>query len=120
RDREANWDSGRGRGRDWDRDSGPDRGRDRAGRPEGRRGAERYWIGVGHGHGAAPGAIVGAITGETQLRGSDLGRIEMFKHFSLVEIDAPLSRDTMRHLAKTRVAGRALKIRPDAGPAPRD
>jgi hypothetical protein len=44
----------------------------------------------------------------------------MFRHFSLVEIDAPLSRDTMRHLAKTRVAGRALKIRPDAGPSPRD
>jgi ATP-dependent RNA helicase DeaD len=78
---------------------------------------KRYWIGVGHGHGARPGAIVGAITGETRLSGADLGRIEVFKHFSLVEIDAGLTGDTMRQLAKTRVAGRELRIRPDAGHA---
>ncbi|MDR2380899.1 MAG: DEAD/DEAH box helicase [Bifidobacteriaceae bacterium] len=78
-------------------------------------GAQRYWIGVGHGDGVAPGAIVGAITGETELRGGDLGRIQIFKNFSLVEIGAKLSRDTMRRLAKTRVAGRALRIRPDLG-----
>ncbi|MDR2564966.1 MAG: DEAD/DEAH box helicase [Bifidobacteriaceae bacterium] len=111
---------GRGRDRARGRDSrDADRGRDGeySRRPEGRRDAQRYWIGVGHGHGAAPGAIVGAITGETTLNGADLGRIEMFKNFSLVEIGAPISRDTMRHLAKTRVAGRALKIRPDIGPA---
>jgi ATP-dependent RNA helicase DeaD len=74
---------------------------------------------VGRGHGANPGAIVGAITGETRLSGADLGSIEMFQHFSLVEIDASLSQGTMRQLAKTRVAGRELRIRPDAGHASR-
>ncbi|MDR1394092.1 MAG: DEAD/DEAH box helicase [Bifidobacteriaceae bacterium] len=93
-----------------------DNGGPRDGRPTNRPAvAQRYWIGVGHEHGVRPGAIVGAITGETKLRGTDLGRIEVFKHFSLVEIEADLSRDTMRHLAKTRVAGRALRIRPDFG-----
>jgi ATP-dependent RNA helicase DeaD len=94
------------------RKGGPaDRGAGRAGHA----GPKRYWIGVGHGHGAHPGAIVGAITGETKLKGTDLGRIEMFKHFSLVEIGAELHGDTLRQLAKTRVAGRELRIRPDAG-----
>ncbi|MDR1213068.1 MAG: DEAD/DEAH box helicase [Propionibacteriaceae bacterium] len=95
------------------RETGP--GARRGDRP----GANRYWIGVGRGHGANPGAIVGAITGETRLSGADLGSIEMFQHFSLVEIDASLSQGTMRQLAKTRVAGRELRIRPDAGHAVR-
>ncbi|MDR0593034.1 MAG: DEAD/DEAH box helicase [Bifidobacteriaceae bacterium] len=131
--RDGSWRDGSGRGASgwgggsgWDSGSGGPR-RSGTDRPAGRRprdaggarpGAQRYWVGVGHGHGARPGAIVGAITGETKLTGSDLGRIEMFKHFSLVEIGVDLSRDTMRQLAKAKVAGRALRIRPDEG-APR-
>jgi ATP-dependent RNA helicase DeaD len=135
RGRDGGWDRDRGgRGRDrasaWSgqRDGDRDRGRAdfdadrRGGRDLGpgagrgvRGGSQRYWVGVGHEHGVRPGAIVGAITGETKLTGSDLGRIEIFKYFSLVEIGATLTGDTMRQLANTRVAGRALRIRPDEG-----
>jgi hypothetical protein len=87
--------------------TGPSRGGPRDGN-------KRYWVGVGRAHGAAPAAIVGAITGEGGLRGKDLGRIEMFGEYSLVEVAPALSRDTMRRIAKARVAGRALRFRPDA------
>jgi ATP-dependent RNA helicase DeaD len=73
-----------------------------------------YWVGVGRTHGAAPKAIVGAITNEGGLRGGDIGKIEMFEEFSLVEIGPKLARDTMRRIAKARVAGRPLRLRPNA------
>ncbi|MDR1238470.1 MAG: DEAD/DEAH box helicase, partial [Propionibacteriaceae bacterium] len=93
------------------------KGRDLGQGDRSRPSAKCYWIGVGHGHGAGAGSIVNAITGKTKLNGTDLGRIEVFKHFSLVEIGGTLSRDTMRQLSKTRVAGRELRIRLDTGKA---
>ncbi|MDR1387084.1 MAG: DEAD/DEAH box helicase [Propionibacteriaceae bacterium] len=103
---------GDGRWNPADRPTGHQRRESNQGRGS-RPGARRYWIGVGRGHGASPGAIVGAITGQGELNGGDLGRIDMFQHFSLVEIGSDLSRDTMRRLAGARVAGRELRIRPD-------
>ncbi|MDR1442453.1 MAG: DEAD/DEAH box helicase [Bifidobacteriaceae bacterium] len=94
---------------------GPGRRADRTEGRGARSAYQRYWVGVGHGHGARPGAIVGAITAESPLNGADLGKIEMFKYFSLVEIGGDVSRDTVRRLTNTRVAGRALRIRPDGG-----
>ncbi|MDR1264185.1 MAG: DbpA RNA binding domain-containing protein [Propionibacteriaceae bacterium] len=75
---------------------------------------DRYWVGVGHAHGTSPGAIVGALTGESGLRGSDLGRIDVFGRFSLVEIKPRLSEDTLCRLARAKVAGRPLQLCPDA------
>ena len=80
-----------------------------------------YRVAVGHTHGARPEAIVGAITGEGGLRGSDLGKIDIFSSFSLVEITADVSPETTRRIGAARVAGQLLRIRPDDGPrrAPR-
>ena len=75
----------------------------------------KYWIGVGHRDRVKPGAIVGAITGEGGLRGQDIGQIEMFANYSTVEIRAELSGKALHKLSKTQVAGRALRLRPDAG-----
>jgi len=79
------------------------------------KGATRYWIGVGHRDRVKPGAIVAAITNEGGLRGQDLGRIEMFANFCIVEIGPELSRQTIHKLSKAKVAGRQLGLRPDAG-----
>ncbi|MDD9206261.1 DEAD/DEAH box helicase [Georgenia sp. 10Sc9-8] len=76
----------------------------------------RYRVEVGHKDGVQPGAIVGAITGEGGLNGSDLGKIDIFPSFSLVEISGEMSADTSRRIASARVAGRPLRIRPDEGP----
>ncbi|WP_413449923.1 DEAD/DEAH box helicase [Georgenia phoenicis] len=76
----------------------------------------RYRVEVGHRDGVQAGAIVGAITGEGGLRGQDLGKIDIFPSFSLVEISQELSPETSRRIAAARVAGRPLRIRPDTGP----
>ena len=76
----------------------------------------RYRVAVGHTHGARPEAIVGAITGEGGLRGKDLGRIDIFATFSLVEISAELSTEAFRRIGGAKVGGRPLRIAVDAGP----
>ena len=76
----------------------------------------RYRVAVGHTHGARPEAIVGAITGEGGLRGADLGKIDIFASFSLIEISAELSPETFRRIGGAHVAGRPLRISLDRGP----
>ncbi|WP_433995155.1 DEAD/DEAH box helicase [Cellulomonas hominis] len=104
---------------------GAPRGRDAAG--DGRRSAARtsgtgprYRLAVGQQHGAQPGAIVGALTNEGGLTGKDLGKIDIFSTFSLVEIPGGLSTEAFDRIGRARVAGRPLRIRVDEGPrAPR-
>jgi len=74
-----------------------------------------YRVDVGRHHGVRPNAIVGALTGEGGLRGSDVGKIEIFSSFSLVELTSPLSAESSRRIGTARVAGQALRIRPDGG-----
>ena len=82
-------------------------------------GALRYRVAVGHTHGAQAGAIVGALTNEGGLTGKDLGKIDIFPSFSLVEIPAGLSPEAFDRIGRARVAGRPLRIRIDEGPGPR-
>ena len=95
--------------------------RDGAQRPSSRRRVmgTRYRLAVGHTHGARPEAIVGAITGEGGLRGNELGKIDIFPSFSLVEIATELSPEASRRIGAARVAGRPLRIRVDDGPGER-
>ncbi|WP_372593733.1 DEAD/DEAH box helicase [Actinotalea sp.] len=76
----------------------------------------RYRVAVGSTHGARPEAIVGAITGEGGLRGKDLGRIDIFATFSLIEISAELSPEAFRRIGGAKVGGRPLRIAVDTGP----
>ncbi|MFV0426886.1 MAG: DEAD/DEAH box helicase [Beutenbergiaceae bacterium] len=90
----------------------PSRGEHR--RPHGGSAAV-YRVDVGRHHGVRANAIVGALTGEGGLQGSDVGKIEIFSSFSLVELSQPLSPESSRRIGTARVAGQALRIRPDAG-----
>jgi len=78
-----------------------------------------YRLAVGNRDGAQPGAIVGALTNEGGLTGQDLGKIDIFPSFSLVEIATELTPDAFDRIARARVAGRPLRIRVDEGPGPR-
>ena len=75
----------------------------------------RYRISVGHKDRVNPGGIVGAITSEGGLRGSDIGKIDIFPSFSLVHIAADLSRDQVDRISRVRVAGRPLRMTVDKG-----
>jgi ATP-dependent RNA helicase DeaD len=81
----------------------------------------RYRVAVGHKDGVQPGGLVGALTGEGGLTGKDIGKIDIFGSFSLVDIPGGLSPEAFERLSRTRVAGRPLHIRLDTGPrAPRE
>ena len=93
-------------------DDGPRAVRDRSG---GRVGV-RYRVSVGHKDGVTPAGIVGALTGESKLRGTDIGKIDIFPSFSLVDIDEPLGGSDLAKLGRAVVAGRELRITEDQGP----
>ena len=78
--------------------------------------APRYRVSVGHRDGVQPGSLVGALTGEGGLVGKDVGKIDIFASFSLVDIPGGLSPEAVERLSRTRVAGRPLHIRVDTGP----
>ncbi|WP_449282609.1 DEAD/DEAH box helicase [Leucobacter sp.] len=104
-----------------DRARGDRSDRDRGDRDRGERGPKRddlrmYRIEVGHRQRVKPGQIVGAIANEGGLGRDDFGRIQMRDDFSLVELPANLSRDTLDALAQTRISGKLIELRPDTGP----
>ncbi|WP_353647907.1 DEAD/DEAH box helicase [Nakamurella sp. A5-74] len=93
----------------------PERG-DRT-RPEPRRArtdgpaGPKWRVAVGRNHGVRPAGIVGAITGEGGINGRDLGRIDIFDTYSVVEIASPLSTAAVGKIAMATVSGQKLRIR---------
>ncbi|MCC2313053.1 DEAD/DEAH box helicase [Cellulomonas xiejunii] len=79
-------------------------------------GRPRYRVSVGERDGLQPGALVGALTGEGGLTGKDVGKIDIFGSFALVDIPDGLTAEVVDRLGRTRVAGRPLRIRLDTGP----
>ena len=73
-------------------------------------GMERFRIEVGHEHGVKPGNIVGAIANEAGLDASDIGRINIEKDFSTIDLPQAMPAEIFRHLKTVWVAGRQLSI----------
>jgi len=98
----------------------PDRGPRDDGPPRKRREVRddlaTYRIAVGKRHKVMPGAIVGAIANEGGLHRSDFGHISIRQDYSLVELPANLSKQTLKALAKTRIQGQLIDLQPDRGP----
>jgi ATP-dependent RNA helicase DeaD len=78
-----------------------------------RKGFATYRIAVGKRHKVGPGAIVGAIANEGGLHRSDFGHITIKPDFSLVELPAKLSRETLKALERTRISGVLINLQPD-------
>ncbi|MCT9819166.1 DEAD/DEAH box helicase [Microbacterium sp. W1N] len=102
-----------------DRRERPDRG-DRDERPRRSSGGRlaTYRIAVGRRHRVEPRQIVGALANEGGLRRDDFGAIQIRPDFSLVELPADLSAETLERLKDTRISGQLIELRPDTG-APR-
>jgi ATP-dependent RNA helicase DeaD len=123
RDRDDRGDRGdrddRGRSRDSRDSRGGDRF-DRADRPERRvrpsgKPMATYRIAVGKRHKVEPRQIVGALANEGGLSREDFGAIQIRPEFSLVELPADLSNETLSKLDGTRISGRLIELRPDRG-----
>jgi len=80
-----------------------------------KKGFATYRIAVGKRHKVGPGAIVGAIANEGGLHRSDFGHISIGPDFSLVELPAKLSRETLKALERTRISGVLINLQPDRG-----
>lgn len=91
-----------------------------AGRPPRRRerkqpagGWTRLFIKVGDRDGAGPGDLVGAITGETDAVGGQIGKIEIEDSYSIVEVDPELADHIIEELSGTYIRGREVLVRRD-------
>jgi ATP-dependent RNA helicase DeaD len=99
-----------GRGRP-ERGAGPPR---RPGAPRARGPAgptTRIFVGAGRAAGVRPQDLVGAVTGESPLTGRDVGAIEIFDRFSLIEIPAEAADDVVAALAASTIKGRRVAVR---------
>ena len=70
----------------------------------------KYRIEVGYKHGVRPGNIVGAITSEAELVGSDIGGIDIQTHFTKVDLPPDLTAAQLESLQHLKVAGQPLKL----------
>jgi ATP-dependent RNA helicase DeaD len=73
-------------------------------------GMERFRVEVGSAHEVQPGNLVGAITGEADLSGSEIGRIEIFDSYSTVDLPSGMRSELFEALRKVRVRGQRLRI----------
>jgi ATP-dependent RNA helicase DeaD len=106
-----------------ERSSGPasDRPRpDRAPRRDTGQPMARLWVGAGRQAGMRPGDLVGAIAGETGLKSSFIGAIEIADRFSLVEVPEEIADDIIEALAASKLRGQKVTVRRDREAGPRD
>ncbi len=74
------------------------------------KGKKRFRIEVGKSHGVKPGNIVGAIAGETDIETSDIGRIDIYNQFSLIDLPEDTSENALNKLKKVRVSGKPMQM----------
>lgn len=55
-----------------------------------------------------PNDIVGAITGETEIKGSQIGNIDMFDKFCFVEVPVNMVNEVIDKMAQRKIKG--LKV----------
>jgi ATP-dependent RNA helicase DeaD len=91
-------------------------GREPGGRRERRErpptsGMTRLFVGAGRSAGVRPQDLVGAIAGESNLSGRDIGSIEIADRFSLVEVPESAANDVITALRGATIKGRKTTVR---------
>jgi len=88
------------------------KGRDDRARKDGppSEGMERFRIAVGHNHGVMPGNIVGAIANEADIEGRNIGRINIYDDYTLIDLPAGMPKETFTALKSVWVSGQRLNI----------
>ena len=78
---------------------------------------QTFRIEVGHQHGVKPGNIVGAIANEAGIDSKNIGRIEIYDDYSVLDLPDTMPKELLDQLKSVWVAGQQLRISRD-GDAP--
>jgi ATP-dependent RNA helicase DeaD len=73
----------------------------------------RLFVSLGRKGGITPGDLVGAITGEAKLKGSEIGAISIHEMFSVVEVPSPKAHKIIKSLQHAKIRGRKVNVRFD-------
>ncbi|HSK28202.1 MAG TPA: DEAD/DEAH box helicase [Jiangellales bacterium] len=79
-------------------------------------GMTRLFVGAGRSAGIRPQDLVGAIAGESSLKGRDIGAIEIAERFSLVEVPDAAADEVIQSLRGTTLKGRKATVRRERQP----
>jgi ATP-dependent RNA helicase DeaD len=90
------------------RSAGPGRARHASG-------VTRLYIGAGRDAGVRPQDLVGAITGEAGIRGSEIGAIQIGDRFSIVEVAEEVADAVIDAMRGSKLKGRKVTVRRDRG-----
>ena len=70
----------------------------------------KLFISLGERDQVGPKDLVGAITGEAGIDGSQIGKIEVKEMLSLVEVEEPVAEKVIRALNGTTIRGRSVRV----------
>jgi ATP-dependent RNA helicase DeaD len=70
----------------------------------------RLFVGVGSRDGIVPSDLVGAITGEAQVKGGQVGRIEIRDTFSIVEVESEIAPRVIQAVNGITLKGRSVRV----------
>ena len=82
-------------------------------------GMTRLFVGLGRSAGIRPQDLVGAITGESPVRGREIGAIEIADRFSLVEVPEAAADQVLAALRAGTIKGRKATVRRERDRPPR-
>ncbi len=73
----------------------------------------RLFLSIGERDGARRGDLVGAITGEASIAGSQIGKITLHETYALVEVASAVADHVVERLTGVSIRGRRVTARPD-------
>jgi ATP-dependent RNA helicase DeaD len=81
-------------------------------------GVARLYVGAGRRAGVRPQDLVGAITGEANVTGREIGAIHITEGFSIVEVSEDVARDVIAALRGAKLKGKKVPVRRDRAARP--
>ena len=66
---------------------------------------ERFWLAIGRDKGVKPREIMGAVANEVGIEGQFIGKVNIFEHYSTVDLPEGMPKQILKHLKKVRVKG---------------
>jgi ATP-dependent RNA helicase DeaD len=74
------------------------------------KGMARLFLNIGKKQKVRPGDILGAIAGETEISGDQVGAIDMFDKFSFVEVPSHIAPDVLKSMEQVKIKGKKIRV----------